>query len=167
MLLFLLLLLASPAADAAFIESFVPRPAPTKSAVGANYLPYTWEQVASIKEGGRGVESQNSFHMTLTGHHPVAETTSLRSDKTSPSELVFYAGKEDNWEDCTGSVKLLFSTDSITWSELWTQDLQEWSPRGYEPVSVILPVDETVGKFAVKSDIPGKRPIKLLVCQPR
>lgn len=33
---------------------------------------------------------------------------------------------------------------------MWTQDLQEWSPRGYEPFRVILPVDESVGKFAVK-----------------
>lgn len=89
--------------------------------------------------------------MTLNNDNPVAETTTLRGNKTSPSELVFYAGKQDVWDGCTGAVKLLFSTDSITWSELWTQDLQEWSPQGYEPFRVILPVDESVGKFAVKT----------------
>lgn len=116
MLPILLLLLATwpSATHAAFIESFVPRPASSKSPEGANYLPFTWELVAKINEGGRGVNSQGSFQMTLNNDNPVAETTTLRWDKTSPSELVFYAGKEDVWDDCTGAVKLLFSTDSIT-----------------------------------------------------
>lgn len=152
-MIMLLLLMATlsclPSTHAEFIESFVSRATSPAASDRVNYLPYLWQQVAKIEEGGRGSDDKG-FHMTLYDSYPAAETVLLQWDKTSPGQLVFYAGKSDIFPDCVASVKFLYSTDGINWSELWAQDCQEWQPRGYEPVSVTLPLAEGDSKFAVK-----------------
>jgi hypothetical protein len=90
--------------------------------------------------------------MLVDKENPIAETVLLQWDKTSPAELVFYASRTDTeWHfGCVGSFKLLYSTDSISWSELWGEELLEWTPTGYEPVRVTLPLAEADTKFALK-----------------
>lgn len=152
-LLVLLTALCWPAAvHASFIESFTKIASPSSSTAKGNYLPHLWQQVAEIDEGGRGPENQG-FSMLFTDDTPIAETVLLQWEKTSPAELVFYASRIDTewFPACAGSFKLLYSTDSISWSELWSEDLLEWTTTGYEPARVTLPLaTEGDTKFALK-----------------
>jgi hypothetical protein len=153
-LLAALLALSSCAVQATFIESFALPPPNAPSTTPKNQLPYLWQQSALIKQGGRGASGTTGSLMVLQDDKPTAETAMLKWDKTTPAEHVFYAAKEDYWadghEDCSGVVRLLFSEDGINWSKQWEQDIKEWDPKGFEPVSVTLPLVEGSGKFAVK-----------------
>jgi hypothetical protein len=95
--------------------------------------------------------------MVLQDDKPTAETMLLKWDshlKSTPAEVIFFAAKEDYWadshEDCSGIVRLLYSEDGIIWSKQWEQDIKEWDPKGFEPVSVTLPLADGSVKFAVK-----------------
>lgn len=65
---------------------------------------------------------------------------------------VFYAAKYEHYgSPCAATLRLLFSTNGITWDKLWEQDLREWAPKGFEPVSLTLPLGDGIAtKFAVK-----------------
>lgn len=140
------------AVHAAFIESFAPG-SPDSPTAPKNHLPRLWQQLADVADGGRGPENSRGFVMVLSKDHPAAETVLLAWDKTSPADLVFFASRFDDLNDraCMATVRVLYSTDAITWSKLWEQDVREWDPKGFEAVSLTLPLGEgTVTKFAVK-----------------
>jgi hypothetical protein len=149
-LLVLLTALCFPAAvHASFIEAFTKKPSPASSTTAGNHLSHLWQQLAMIEQGGRGPDNQG-LSMLIRKQNPIAETVLLQWDKTFPAELVFYASRVDSEPGCAGSFKLLYSTDGISWSELWGEDLLEWTPIGYEPVRVTLPLAEGDTKFALK-----------------
>lgn len=119
----LLLAVPQPFIHAAFIESFLPAEEGTTTAsdpddTSANHLPAIWQQLATIKSGGRGAVNAKGFALQIgtqpaqdVGGQPpdsAAETILLQWDKPNPANLLFYANKKSHefaLSDCKGTIK--------------------------------------------------------------